>query len=107
MAAEAIVRMIYSCWTYEDVLLAAELEQLAAGWPNQGFSYKLVLTRELADGSERGQRQPKRPRIATAVCGRRVDETIVQEHLMSLPESRGGTDARPDVLMTIVSGPSG
>lgn len=35
-AAEATVRMLYSCWKHEDVLLAAELEEFAANWPDRG-----------------------------------------------------------------------
>jgi ferredoxin-NADP reductase len=105
-AAEASVRMIYSCWTYGDVLLAAELEELAACWPGQGFCYTLVLTRDTARRSEQTERQLKRPRSVGTLYGRRIDATIVREHLlMGVTETDGG--GQPGAVMTIVSGPSG
>jgi len=103
--AEASVRMLYSCWTHEDVLLAAELDELVACWPGQGFSYTLVLTREAA---EQAGRQLKRPRAVVAtVCGRHIDGTIVREHLVGPGGSAEGADGHPQAVRTIVSGPTG
>lgn len=99
-AAKASVRMLYSSWTHEHVLLAAELEDLAASWPDRGFRYTLVLTRaaqETEETSGEAERLPKRARTGAVVCGGHVDSTIVREHL-------GG---QRDAAMTIVSGPPG
>jgi len=100
-AAAACVQMLYSCWTLEDALLAAELEDLAASWPERGFRYAYVLTREKDRAVLVDAREPKRSRTggAAAVRGRRIDAAMMREHLV---------DRRQDaVVMTVVSGPSG
>ena len=97
----ACVQMLYSCWTLEDALLAAELEDLAASWPERGFRYAYVLTREKDRAVLVDAREPKRSRTggAAAVRGRRIDAAMMREHLV---------DRRQDaVVMTVVSGPSG
>ena len=101
------VRMLYSCWTHDDVLLAAELEELAACWPNQDFYYTLVLTRETSQRPEQAERQLKRPRSIGTLYGRRIDATIVREYLMGIAKTDGAMSAQPGAAMTVVSGPSG
>ena len=88
-------------------MLAAELEELAANWPDRGGLSSLVPTRETS-ASARAERPSKRPRTAAVVRGSRIDAPTVQTHLARPARSMGGGEAgRRDAVMTMISGPSG
>lgn len=115
LCAAAPVRLVYSVRRREDLLLADELAQLAH---SGGLRYALVLSQEgtaaaAADvwsSDTRPEEPTKRPRTTAAVCGRRVDEAVVREHLIGMDEegnSEGKAEGPRMPVVTVISGPSG